>query len=256
MDHSCLRNLLESFKQNEITMDDTLDALTDFYFEDIGHALVDHHRSLRSSMPEVIFGLGKTPEQVADIARALHDKGSKVLVTRTGEEQFSAVKSVIPTAVFHRLPCMITSEEIQLHEGDQASAAVITAGTGDISVAEEAAITLEFFGTTVTRIFDVGVAGLHRLANKIEIIRKCRVAVVAAGMDGALPGVIAGMVDIPVIGLPTSVGYGAGANGLAPLLTMLNSCAPGVGVVNIDNGFGAAALAGAIIRSGRRWVSE
>lgn len=251
MDHGLLKNLLISFKQDEITMDDTLKALRDFYFEDVGHALVDHHRSLRSSLPEVIFGLSKTPEQVADIAQALHDKGSKVLVTRAGEEQFFAVKSVIPTAVFHRTPCLITSEEIQVHGGDEALVAVITAGTGDISVAEEAAITLEFFGTAVTRIYDVGVAGLHRLADKIEVIRKCRVAVVAAGMDGALPGVIAGMVDIPVIGIPTSVGYGAGANGLAPLLTMLNSCAPGVGVVNIDNGFGAAALAYAIIRSGR-----
>lgn len=226
-----------------------MEELHKYYYEDIGHTKVDHHRFLRSGMPEVIFGLGKSPRQVAEVASALFAKGSKVLVTRATTEHFNAVRACIPEAVFHETACLITSEAIISPEGEIA-AAVLTAGTGDIKVAEEAALTLEFFGVAVTRIYDVGVAGLHRLTDKIETIRACRVAIVVAGMDGALPSVVAGMIDLPVIAVPTSIGYGASFNGVAPLLTMLNSCAAGVGVVNIDNGFGAAALAHAMIRSG------
>ena len=248
MDNSSLINLIYRIKQNEITVEAALEEIRKYYYEDIGHAKIDHHRILRNGMPEVIFGLGKTPEQVADIARGLKNKGSKVLVTRAGEEHYAAVKALIPQAEYYKTAGLITSEKVIAPGGEKV--AVLTAGTADISVAQEAALSLEFFGTAVARIFDVGVAGLHRLADKMEDIRACRAVIVVAGMDGALPSVVAGMVDLPVIAVPTSIGYGASFSGLAPLLAMLNSCAAGVGVVNIDNGFGAAALAHAILRSG------
>ena len=251
MDHQGIKELLENLKNNRITVEDTLTALKTFYYEDIGDAKVDHHRTVRNGMPEVIYGPGKTPEQTAAIAISLWEKGSGVVVTRASREQYNAVKKVIPEAVFHHTPRLIVSSvPNRLTEEPLGTAAVLTAGTADISVAEEAAVILEFFGVEVNRIYDVGVAGLHRLLDKMEEISSCRVVIVVAGMDGALPSVVAGMVKAPVIAVPTSVGYGANFSGLAPLLTMLNSCSAGVGVVNIDNGFGAAALAYAIINSG------
>jgi NCAIR mutase (PurE)-related protein len=245
-----IEQLLARLEKNEISVEDTLAALKNLYYEDIGHAKVDHHRTLRNGMPEVIYGPGKTPQQVSDIALSLLGKGAGVLVTRSTQEQFNAVKSVIPTAVFHETARLITSITPNPATVASGTAAVLTAGTADIGVAEEAAVTLEFFGIQVKRIYDVGVAGLHRLLEKMRDISSCRAVIVVAGMDGALPSVVAGMIDAPVIAVPTSVGYGASFSGLAALLTMLNSCSTGVGVVNIDNGFGAAALAHSIICSG------
>ncbi|HHX94848.1 MAG TPA: nickel pincer cofactor biosynthesis protein LarB [Clostridia bacterium] len=246
-----LKALLNKLKNNEISVEDALAALKKYYYEDIGYARVDHQRAMRSGIPEVIFGLGKTPEQVAGIASALWGKGAEVLVTKATQEQFTAVKNVIPSAVFHKTPRLITSSPLDL-PGVSPAAAVLSAGTADIPVAEEAAVSLEFFRIGVIRIYDVGVAGLHRLIDRIEDISACKAVIAVAGMDGALPSVVAGMIDVPVIAVPTSIGYGASFSGAAALLTMLNSCAPGIGVVNIDNGFGAAALTHAIIRSGGR----
>jgi len=251
MEHQGIRELLERLANQEITIEEALAELKTLYYEDIGHAKVDHHRTLRNGMPEVIYGPGKTPEQAASIAHSLAKRGSGVIVTRATKEQFASVKRLLPDAVFHETPRLITSSEPSPAAGTRLGrTAVLTAGTADIAVAEEAAVILEFFGLPITRIYDVGVAGLHRLLDKIEEIRSCQVVIVVAGMDGALPSVVAGMVETPVIAVPTSVGYGAGFSGLAPLLTMLNSCSPGIGVVNIDNGFGAAALAFSIIHSG------
>ena len=250
MESTGLEALLERFKKDELTVEEALAALKTYYYEDIGHAKVDHHRRLRSGMPEVIYGPGKTPEQVAAIALALWSKGEKVLVTRATQEQFSAVKAVLPTPVFHEAARLITSCSPEASPETLGDVAVVSAGTSDIGVAEEAAITLEFFGIGVKRIYDVGVAGLHRLLDKIEEISSCQTVIVVAGMDGALPSVVAGILDIPVIAVPTSVGYGASFSGIAALLAMLNSCATGVGVVNIDNGFGAATLAFSIVRAG------
>lgn len=251
MEHQGIKELLENLKNNRITVEDTLAALKTFYYEDIGDAKVDHHRTVRKGMPEAVYGPGKTPEQTATIALSLWKKGSGVLVTRASKEQFVAVKKVLPEAVFHQTPRLITAPvPTRWTQEVPGTAAVLTAGTADINVAEEAAVVLEFLGIGVSRIFDVGVAGLHRLLDKMEQIRSCQVVIIVAGMDGALPSVVAGMIEAPVIAVPTSVGYGASFSGLAPLLTMLNSCSTGVGVVNIDNGFGAAALAYSIICSG------
>ncbi len=256
MNHRGLKTLLEQLQNQELTVEEALAALKDFYYEDIGHTKVDHHRALRNGMPEVIYGPGKTPKQVADIAASLWDKQSNVLVTRADKEQYNAVKSVLSEAVFHEEGRIISVCGQSTKQGNASgctinkSVAVLNAGTADIPVSEEAALVLEFLNIPVKRFYDVGVAGLHRLLDKITEISSCRVVIVVAGMDGALPSVVAGMIDAPVIAVPTSVGYGAGFSGIGPLLTMLNSCAPGVGVVNIDNGFGAAALAYSIINSG------
>lgn len=250
-----LETILQQLRNQELTVEETLAALKNYYYEDIGHAKIDHHRSLRNGMPEVIFGPGKTPEQVAEIAASLWNQEGKFLVTRANKKQFTAAKSIIPEAVFHELSGIISAESPSAQRGDpqdlrRGAVAVLSAGTADMPVAEEAALVLEFLGVRVKRYYDVGVAGLHRLLDKMQEIISCRAVIVVAGMDGALPSVVAGMIDIPVIAVPTSVGYGASFSGIAPLLTMLNSCAAGVGVVNIDNGFGAAALAYSIICSG------
>lgn len=264
MNNPGLEAILRRLRDNEITVEKAMKALKEFYYEDIGHAKVDHHRALRNGMPEAIFGPGKTPEQVAEIACSLCSKGSGAIVTRASKEQFEAVKEVLPGAVFHESARMITVTKLipaakfepaadlskVCKQTSDHAVAVVSAGTADIPVAEEAAITLEFIGVPVKRIYDVGVAGLHRLLDKMEEISSCRTVIVVAGMDGALPSVVAGMIDIPVIAVPTSIGYGASFSGVAALLTMLNSCSTGVGVVNIDNGFGAAALAYAIISAG------
>jgi len=248
MDSNELRLLLLKVKRGEIEVDEALQFLRYWPYEDLGFAKIDHHRSVRSAMPEVIYGRGKTPEQVAQIALSLWNRGNNVLITRSNIKQFKATNRLIPKAEYYDQARIIAARQNPSQEGG--SAAVISAGTSDLRVAEEAAVTLEFSGIKVDRYYDVGVAGLHRLLDKIKAIRSCQVIIVVAGMDGALPSVVAGIVDKPVIAVPTSVGYGASFNGLSALLTMLNSCAPGVGVVNIDNGFGAAALAFSIIMAG------
>ena len=217
-------------------------------FEDLGFAKVDHARAARQGFPEVIFCLGKTPDQVAQIALRLRARGSSLLATRATPEMYESVRREIPEAAFDATSRLITfrTQEAPILHG---TVAVLAAGTGDLPVAEEAVGTLEIMGARVERVYDVGVAGLHRLLHHVEALRTYDALIVCAGMEGALPSVVAGLVDVPVIAVPTSVGYGASFGGLAALLGMLNSCANGVAVVNIDNGFGAAAFAASILRT-------
>jgi pyridinium-3,5-biscarboxylic acid mononucleotide synthase len=214
-------------------------------FEDLGFAKVDHHRVVRQGCPEVVFGLGKTPSQIAAIAERIVASGHSLLVTRTDRAAFDAVSQRVAEAKFHELARTITLALGELPPG-RGTVAVAAAGTADLPVAEEAAISAELMGNTVDRVYDVGVAGIHRLLAEQHRLALARVVIVVAGMEGALPSVVGGLVDVPVIAVPTSVGYGASLGGITALLAMLNSCASGVSVVNIDNGFGAAAVASAI----------
>ncbi|NLO89775.1 MAG: nickel pincer cofactor biosynthesis protein LarB [Clostridia bacterium] len=248
MENEELRRLFLDVKEGKMSIDEAVDTLKYRPYEDLGFAKTDHHRALRKGMPEVILGMGKSPEEVQKIALSLWEKGSNVLITRAEPEQYQAVVKKIPEARFYKKPGIIAARRTKAP--CLGCVSVISAGTSDLKVAEEAAVTLEFLGVKVNRLYDVGVAGIHRLLDKIKEIECGQVIVAVAGMDGALPSVVAGMVDKPVIAVPTSIGYGASFNGLAALLTMLNTCATGVGVVNIDNGFGAAALAYSIIKSG------
>jgi len=225
-----------------------MNALRASPFEELGFAKVDTHRAVRQGFPEVILGLGKTPEQVAAIAERIGANGQSLLVTRATEAMHAAVLAVLPGAVYHH-----DARAITLHRGEvepgRGIVLVASAGTSDIPVAEEAAVSAQIMGNTVERLYDVGVAGIHRLLRSHDRLQQARVIIVAAGMEGALPSVVAGLVRAPVIAVPTSVGYGASFGGIAALLGMLNSCANGVAVVNIDNGFGAACMASAITHS-------
>ena len=212
--------------------------------EDLGFARVDHHRAVRQGFPEVVYGHGKTPEQIAGIARAIVDRGHSLLVTRTNRAAHEAVAKVVPDARFHE-----QARIIERRAGSPQGRGVVlvaAAGTSDIPVAEEAAVSAEVMGNDVDRLYDVGVAGLHRLLAEGARLQAARVIIVVAGMEGALPSVVGGLVRVPVVAVPTSVGYGASFAGLTALLAMLNSCATGIAVVNIDNGFGAATVASAI----------
>jgi len=247
MDEKKLRELLERVKEGEISIDEALNNLKELPFKDLGFAKVDHHREIRKGYPEVIYGEGKTREQVVKIVSEMLEKDSNILVTRTSQEIYQAVYEVCPQAEYYPLARTIVIRKKAV-EVSNTYIAIVTAGTSDISVAEEAAITAEIMGNRVKRVFDVGVAGIHRLFSHLDIIRGAKVIIVVAGMEGALASVVGGLVDRPVIAVPTSVGYGASFKGLAALLTMLNSCASGVAVVNIDNGFGAGYLASLINR--------
>jgi pyridinium-3,5-biscarboxylic acid mononucleotide synthase len=243
-----LRSLLDAVREGALTIDAAhqrlLATLRDQPFEDLGFARVDHHRAIRQGFPEVVLGLGKSPEQIATIAGEIVSRGHPLLVTRADQKAWAAVSAVVPEAEYHELARAITvSRELPLGRG---TIAVLSAGTSDIPVAEEAAVTATLMGNVVERVYDVGVAGLHRLLRERARLEAARVIVVVAGMEGALPSVVAGMVDVPVIAVPTSVGYGASFGGIAALLGMLNSCANGVAVVNIDNGFGAGCMASMI----------
>ncbi len=214
-------------------------------FEDLDFAKIDHHRTLRKGFPEVVYGPGKTSKQLIEIVSSLYAQSSKILVTRTNMDEFLKVQEVIPQVEYNHIANAIIVDR----EGDQErlpGVTVISAGTGDLAVAEEAAITAELMGNEVQRIWDVGVAGIHRLLSYLPVLSESKVVVAVAGMDGALPSVLSGLLSVPIIAVPTSVGYGASFEGLAALLTMLNSCSPGVSVVNIDNGFGAGYMAGNI----------
>ncbi|MEK7247038.1 MAG: nickel pincer cofactor biosynthesis protein LarB [Chloroflexota bacterium] len=246
MDESRLREMLESLRTGALSIDEALARLRDLPYEDIGYAALDHHRSLRTGYPEVVFGLGKTPEQIATIAERLAAQSDRLLVTRATVEAYRAVKERIPDAVYHADARAITLDRSR--EAKRPGVVVCCAGTSDVSVAEEAAVTAELMGSAADRMYDVGVAGIHRLLDKTERLRAAKVLVVVAGMEGALPSVVGGLVAAPVIAVPTSVGYGASFGGLTPLLAMLNSCAAGVAVVNIDNGFGAGYMAAVINR--------
>ncbi len=240
-----IREILEAVSQQSISVEEASEKLRHLPFEDLGFAKIDHHRELRRGFPEVIFGPGKTAEQITTIATRLAEKDQNVLVTRTTEAAYHELQKKLPDARWHRQPGAIVVEH---HPPTRVSGLVliISAGTSDIPIAEEAALTTELMGSTVDRVFDVGVAGIHRLASHQELLTKASVVVVAAGMEGALPSVVAGLVAVPVVAVPTSIGYGASFGGLSALLAMLNSCSSGVAVVNIDNGFGAGYLAGLI----------
>ena len=240
-----LRKLLQQVKEGNVEIDKALDELRELPFKNLGHTMVDSHRELRTGYPEVIFCAGKTVEQVAQIIEYMITRDNNVLGTRASEEMYNAVKKIAPGAVYNKLARTITIKRKD-YKAPGTYISVVTAGTSDIPVAEEAAVTAEVFGNKVERIFDVGVAGIHRLHGNINRIADARIIIVVAGMEGALPSVVGGMVDKPIIAVPTSVGYGANFGGLSALLGMLTSCASGVTVVNIDNGFGAGYFASMI----------
>jgi NCAIR mutase (PurE)-related protein len=250
LDEQTLRRLLKGVKSEEISIDEGIQRLKVLPFEELGFATIDHHRQIRQGFPEVIYCAGKTREQIIEIVRKLSDNNEEnnILMTRAEADIYAAVAKAIPEAVYVALARLIV-----IYRGEQKRRGhilVISAGTADIPVAEEAAMTAEVMGNKVERLYDVGVAGIHRILSKTDKLRQARVMVVAAGMEGALASVVGGLTDRPVIALPTSVGYGASFGGLAALLAMLNSCASGIGVVNIDNGFGAGFLANNINRLG------
>jgi NCAIR mutase (PurE)-related protein len=239
-----LRHLLEDVKNSRIDVEAALEKLKDLPYEDIGFAKLDHHRALRKGFPEVIFCQGKTVDQIARIFSALCAESRNILGTRAAPDAYEAVKQINPDAEYNHL-----ARTIAVHRGKlpkKGNVLVLSAGTADLPVAEEAAITAEIMGNEVRKVYDVGVAGLHRLLDKLELIHWADVIIVVAGMEGALASVVGGLAEQPVIAVPTSVGYGTSFGGLAALLSMLNSCASGISVVNIDNGFGAGAMANAI----------
>jgi len=239
MNREELKNLLESVKNNEINIDEALENLEDLPFKDLGFAMIDNHRELRVGYPEVIYCAGKTSEQVKEIVRFMLTKDNNILGTRATEEMYNAVKEICEDAEYNKLGRTITIKKNEQTLTDS-YIAIICAGTSDLPVVEEAVETAKILGNRVKKITDVGVAGIHRLFSKLDIIRGAKVVIVIAGMEGALASVVGGLVDKPVIAVPTSVGYGANFGGVSALLSMLNSCASGVSVVNIDNGFGAA----------------
>lgn len=243
-----IHNLLEQVRSSQISIAQAEEILKKLPYEDLGYAKLDHHRSLRSGFGEVVFCQGKATEHLVNIFKSFYEHDTNVLGTRASVEQYEQVRQVLPMVEYDPLSRILSiRKNVEKKVG---CVAVCTGGTSDIPVAEEAAQTAEFFGSNVIRIFDVGVAGIHRLLSKVEDIRKANCIIAVAGMEGALGGVVAGLVDKPVIAVPTSIGYGANFGGLSALLTMLNSCAEGLAVVNIDNGFGAGYLATQINRLG------
>jgi pyridinium-3,5-biscarboxylic acid mononucleotide synthase len=242
-----IRKILDEFKTGVLSQNDALARLRVLPFEDLGFANIDHHRSLRQGFPEVIFGAGKTVDQVARIVDAMYKHEYNILITRTTNEHFERVREVAPEAEYFETARAIAIRKDKSIYG-KGTVMVVSAGTSDMPVAEEAVVTLRVMGNEIDALYDVGVAGLHRLLDRRERLNRARTLIVVAGMEGALPSVVGGLVSVPVIAVPTSVGYGASFNGVAALLGMLNSCASNVTVVNIDNGFGAAVVASLINR--------
>lgn len=249
MDSEAIVRILAEHKAGRISPDDAVSAIKGLSFEDIGHARIDHGRDARQGFPEVIFGMGKTPGQIADIFEKLAARSPNVLITRTTAEVYGVIRNILSEAEWHQSAGVIRVLRDPTDRG-VGDITVVTAGTGDIPVAEEAAITAETMGNKVNRIWDAGVAGIHRILSERELLGGSRVVVVVAGMEGALPSVVGGLVGVPVVAVPTSLGYGASFEGVAALLGMLNSCASNVTTVNIDNGFGAGFVAGLI---NRKW---
>jgi NCAIR mutase (PurE)-related protein len=247
MKADAIKKLFQKVQAGKLSPDDALAELRHLPFEDLGFAKVDHHRAVRAGMPEIILGEGKTPGQVAQIFARLAEHGTNVLVTRATPKQFAAVQEIAPKAEYRELGRCIVLRQDRKRYG-KGTIAVVSAGTSDIPVAEEAVATAEAMGNAVTHLYDVGVAGLHRLLAHRGDLTRARVVIVCAGMEGALPSVVGGLLRVPVIAVPTSIGYGASFKGLAALLGMLNSCASNVSVVNIDNGFGAGYVASMINR--------
>src|SRR6202453_2917409 len=241
--------MLQGVRDGELRPEDAMERLANLPYEEAGFAKIDHHRRLRTGLPEVIYAGGKTSAQVGEIFFRMAAVGGDVLATRADEAAFAAVKALVPEAQYHAVARIVALRQTPAGESSVAGTlSVLCAGTSDLPVAEEAAVTAEVMGAEVRRIYDVGVAGLHRLLAHRELLRQAEVVIVCAGMEGALPSVVGGMVGAPVIAVPTSVGYGASFGGIAALLGMLNSCSPNVTVVNIDNGFGAAYVASMILR--------
>lgn len=250
MDLNLLKELLLEVKDGRIDIDTALERLRVLPYEDLGYARLDHHRALRKGFPEVVFCQGKTTEQSVEIIKRLVEKNTRVLATRADKAVFDSVREFIPDARYNELARTITISRESIDPVGHIL--VISAGTADLPVAEEAIETASIMGNYVERLYDVGVAGLHRLLGNLDRINKAKVLIVVAGMEGALPSVVAGLVNKPVIAVPTSTGYGASFKGLSALLTMLNSCVPGIAVVNIDNGFGAGYLASIINHIGEK----
>ncbi len=240
-----LEEILERVHKREISPEEAFRRLKDFPYQDLGFAKVDHHREVRKGFPEIIYGPGKSEDQIIRIAREITKRGNNLLITRLEAPAYARLRKKIPGCLYSRNGKIAYLKQKKTFPG-KGKIVVITAGTSDIPVAEEAAVTSEILGNDVERIYDVGVAGIHRLFGEMEKIKTARLIIAVAGMEGALPSVIAGLVSVPVIAVPTSVGYGASFQGLSALLAMLNSCSGGVAVVNIDNGFGAACLASLI----------
>lgn len=247
MESEYIKKVLQEVRDGKVDVDTALEELRELPFEDLGFAKVDHHRNLRNGYPEVIYSQGKTLEQVTRIVETMLKKNNNIMATRASREVYEAIAAITPDAEYHELARIVVVRRRELPVTEKIIA-VVAAGTSDLPVAEEAAITAEVMGNKIQRIYDVGVAGIHRLFAFRENLMSANVIVVAAGMEGALASVVGGLVDKPVIAVPTSVGYGASFGGLAALLAMLNSCASGVSVVNIDNGFGAGYLAAMINR--------
>ncbi|MCY6370888.1 nickel pincer cofactor biosynthesis protein LarB [Clostridium ganghwense] len=245
MNSENIKNLLEEIKSGNVSVDEGVNKLSDLPFKDLGYAMIDNHREIRVGYPEVIYCAGKTVEQVKGIIEFMNTKENNILGTRATKEMYEQVREICKDAKYNELARTITVKKKEIELTDT-YIAVVTAGTSDLPVAEEAAVTAEIFANRVERISDVGVAGIHRLFNKLDVIRGAKVVIAVAGMEGALASVVGGLVDKPVIAVPTSVGYGANFGGLSALLSMLNSCSSGTSVVNIDNGFGAGYLASMI----------
>ena len=253
MDQNKLKKLLEEYKDEKVSLDAVLDTLKDLPFQDLGYAKVDHHRALRKGYPEVIFCPGKTIEQIKGIYNSLSERNENILLTRASEEIYSELKKIDKNVQFNPQARIVYLDRVKREK--KGSLLIICGGTADIPVAEEAALTAEIMGAAITRIYDAGVAGIHRLLHYRDKLFSANAIVAIAGMEGALPSVVAGLAPCPVIAVPTSVGYGANLNGISALLTMLNSCAPNVAVVNINNGFGGG-LMGALINKQKECLKE
>ena len=253
MDVLQLQNLLERVRAGGVSLDDALHELKDLPFADLGYARVDHHRALRQGVPEVIFGLGKTPEQIVGIAQELGRTGENVLITRLDQKKAGEVRRTLPQLTYNETAATGVWEQVPIAPLGKLPIALVCAGTADVPVAEECAETLRMLGIRVERLYDVGVAGIHRLLSRRDLFDRTALTIVVAGMEGALPSAVGGLVSIPVIAVPTSVGYGAAFGGLTALACMLTSCASGITVCNIDNGFGAAFAAARILRTVARY---
>ena len=247
MDGERIKRLLDDVQHGRLEIDEAMRKLRAFPYEDLGFAKIDTHRDLRTGFPEVVFCEGKTPEQLAAVAGAIAARGGLLMATRADAAAFDAIREAVPDAAYHEKARIVTAGPAR-EKGGGGSILVVSAGTSDMPVAEEAAVTAEIMGNDVVRLYDVGVAGIHRLFAHRDEFEQASVIIVVAGMEGALASVVGGLTDKPVVAVPTSVGYGASFEGLSALLTMLNSCAPGVVVVNIDNGFGAGYFASSVNR--------
>jgi hypothetical protein len=248
MDSASVRTLLERVRSGEVEIDEAMNRLRRLPFEDLGFVTIDHHRALRQGFPECVWGEGKTAEQITAIVERMLDMDHPIIVTRVDREKAEVIQRIFPKMIYHPIPRMLTFAGKEISSSGKGTIMVITAGTSDMPVAEEAVITARLMGNQVEALYDVGVAGIHRLVGQLEKLSEARVFIVVAGMEGALPSVVGGLVSKPVIAVPTSIGYGTHFGGVAALLGMLNSCASGVAVVNIDNGFGAGCVASLINR--------